>query len=609
MSANHLVSRLLGCAVFCLLLASCRAEQTWTEVRSPHFRVLTDGSEKDGRRVANQFEQMRFVFAQRFKDDRLESGAPLTIVAARDANTFKALDPGTWKASKGNISGQFLHHWERQFAIIRLDTWGDENQVVVYHEYTHSVLHARFHWLPLWLDEGYAEFYGYTRFQSDHTLIGAASQRYGLLQRYTLLKVKAMLDMTSYPKDQDRLDLFYAEAWAMVHYMIFGPGMNGGEKLNAFFKLVQEQVPQEKAFEQVFGDMKTFDKNFSNYINTNALKVGVLDPDKGMDAKSFAARRLEPFEGAYEEGCFQIGAGDYPDGLANIERSITLNAAFGPAHEELGFLNFQRGKDTEAAEEWKRALALDPTLYRSLFALTMSGTPLAEQTPDQLRATLKTLRHITELAPKFAPAYAELALVEWRTGSLQLAYNDARQAETLEPWRAGYHILTGHILLRGHQPQKAAEYARYVAGHWNGPDHNEAVDLWRAVPTESQGKEPPLTLDVPPNTQTAAGRALDISCGAAPEYGLSVTFLPDPPAAPTPVTFKTKENIMIGFSDTFWWGEDHYTICHHHANSRVVVAYQPDGMKLLDLELRDDLPVDTQTPKAAEASAAPAARP
>ena len=41
-------------------------EKPWTEVRSPNFRVLTNGSAADGRRVAREFEQMRAVFAMGF---------------------------------------------------------------------------------------------------------------------------------------------------------------------------------------------------------------------------------------------------------------------------------------------------------------------------------------------------------------------------------------------------------------------------------------------------------------------------------------------------------------------------------------------------------------
>ena len=48
------------------------SEKPWTEVRSPNFRVLTNGSAADGRRVAREFEQMRTVFAVAFPKMRLE---------------------------------------------------------------------------------------------------------------------------------------------------------------------------------------------------------------------------------------------------------------------------------------------------------------------------------------------------------------------------------------------------------------------------------------------------------------------------------------------------------------------------------------------------------
>jgi hypothetical protein len=40
--------------------------ENWIEVRSPHFIVLTNGSEKQGRRVGDQFERVRSVFRAAF---------------------------------------------------------------------------------------------------------------------------------------------------------------------------------------------------------------------------------------------------------------------------------------------------------------------------------------------------------------------------------------------------------------------------------------------------------------------------------------------------------------------------------------------------------------
>ena len=49
--------------VFAALLAPARDKpENWLEVRSPHFIVLSDSSEKQARHVADQFERMRTVF-------------------------------------------------------------------------------------------------------------------------------------------------------------------------------------------------------------------------------------------------------------------------------------------------------------------------------------------------------------------------------------------------------------------------------------------------------------------------------------------------------------------------------------------------------------------
>jgi hypothetical protein len=210
-------SSLLRCfliGVTCGLASGrAKAEHPWIEIRSPHFRVLTNGSSAEGRKVANEFEQMRHVFVLLFKTEDVDPSAPLTIFAARSGDTFKELEPLAWKATHGNVAGNFLEGWERQYAVVRLDTWVDENQVVVYHEYTHSILHARAHWMPIWMDEGMAEFYGYTRFQDDRILVGAPSKRLGELRRNSLLPVSKMLETTSYSplfKDEEQLQLFYA---------------------------------------------------------------------------------------------------------------------------------------------------------------------------------------------------------------------------------------------------------------------------------------------------------------------------------------------------------------------------------------------------------------
>jgi tetratricopeptide (TPR) repeat protein len=585
--------RLPVCLIYCLaLLQTSRSlAQTWREVQSPHFRVITDGSERDGREVAKEFEQIRYVFAVRFNHAAFESGAPLLVVAVREPG-LHALGPVFWK-DRERVAGEFFRGWERQYALVRLDSFGNlkQEESTVFHEYTHSILHANLHWLPTWLDEGMAEFYAYTRFQGDSILVGAPSFRLAHLQSEPLIPLSEMLAANpgTFAKDARREDLFYGEAWAMVHYMTFGPDMEGGAKLNRFIALLDSATPQSQAFQQVFGDPKTFEQKLSAYRSRLAVTAGVLPPVKGLDVKTFPARVLTAAEADYEIGSFDIGAHQQAAGKTRLQAAESADPALAGPHEELGFLAWRQGQDEEARSEWQKAVSADPSRYRAAFALLMSNIHLKEQNQQQLEQTQHALEALTEKAPKFAPVFVELALVQWRLGHLNQAYKNAVAAETFEPWRAGYHLLSGYILLQDHQPKIAEGYARMVATRWPGSDHDEAVDLWNLLPAGTRGDGPALKLALPEDATVVRGTIVSSSCDKS---GLNLVVQPNPPNT-SALKLLTTGRYESGFSDTLWVGEDHYTPCFHLAGSAAVVAYKPDGAvgeKLLALEVRDDLP-------------------
>jgi hypothetical protein len=164
---------------------------------SPRFRVLSDGSDRDARRVAREFEQMRAVFSTSFPNLRLDSGAPLLVLAPRDESSAKSLSPQYWKQKGVRPAGYFSHGWEKQFAVVRLDAVSPGSYEVVYHEYTHTILHLNFPWFPVWLDEGLADFYGSTRFEQSQMLVGAPGMRAIELQQMltVLIPVETLISV------------------------------------------------------------------------------------------------------------------------------------------------------------------------------------------------------------------------------------------------------------------------------------------------------------------------------------------------------------------------------------------------------------------------------
>jgi tetratricopeptide (TPR) repeat protein len=568
-------------------------EKPWIEVDSPHFRVLSDGSDRDAHRVARAFEQMRSLLADQFPSLRLENGAPLLIFAARDENTAKKLAPQLWKVKGAKPAGYFHHGWEKQFAMVRLDTIAPDAYQVVYHEYVHAVLHINFRWLPVWLDEGMAEFFGNTRFEHDKIYVGAPSIRYGYLQSKPLIPIDTLLAVdrrSPYFHDEEKAQIFYAESWAMVHFLTFGPGMLNRGKLIQFNNLLQQGAEQKKAFQQIFGDTAELQKKLDEYVHRVGITAFVLKSPQRIDDKDFRGRTLSLAETESQLGSYHLWDHRPEDARQYIEQAVKDDPKLGLAHENMGFLDFAEGKDEEAAREFAHAYELDGSLYLSLFYKTMLSPIARSDMPADQVSLHEALLKILHLNGDFAPGYVEVALLDIRQGRYSDALGVARRAEQLEPARAGYHLLSGRILLRLGRGGDASTLARYVAERWFGPDHDEAVELWNEIPEAQRIQGDPLFEEVPRETQTAEGKVRSTTCSDK-DHGFSLML----DHGNQGLTFYSRAGFMSGFSDTIWYGEDHFSLCHHLEGLRAVVRYRPpiDNSytgELAELELREELP-------------------
>jgi hypothetical protein len=95
--------------------------------------------------------------------------------------------------------------------------WGDRIQEDLRHEYTHGLLHAALEAVPLWLDEGLAEYFevaGPTpgRVNGKHAQLLVESVHNGWRPDMDRLET---LEKISHMHEQE-----YCEAWAWVHYML-----------------------------------------------------------------------------------------------------------------------------------------------------------------------------------------------------------------------------------------------------------------------------------------------------------------------------------------------------------------------------------------------------
>jgi tetratricopeptide (TPR) repeat protein len=591
--------------VFLLLSAAdaFAGEKPWLEVDSPHFRVLTNGNVSDARHVAHEFEQLRYVFATEFPNFRLESGAPLLVFAARDEATAKSLEPQPWKLKNAaKPAGVFHHGWEKQYVMVRLDTWGSGAREVVYHEYAHSILHLNSRWLPMWLDEGMAEYFAYTRFQEHEIFIGAPSELFPILRVKPLFPVEDLIGNLGHEQsDPYEAQMFYAESWALVHFLTFGPSMENGKRLNQFFHALQQGTEQKKAFQDTFGDFKLIDKELGDYTRRYNFAAARLPNPPKIEEKEFTIRNLSVAETDAQLAGYHLWTHDLNDARPLVEQALKRDPKLGLAHEEMGFLDFANGNDSAALNEFSQASALDGTLFLSLFSKAMLSPVATSDAPADLAVFESAIRQVLSLNPEFAPAYIQLARIEVRKGDLTDALAASRKAEQLEPSRAGYHLQSGHILLQMGEDSDAAVFATFVADRWAGPDHNEAVELWNEIPSEQRPPGETLVETVPKDAQSVSGMVRSVQC-AGPE-SLTLVLIHDNRT----LTFHRKGRFINGFSDTLWYGADHYDICHNVEGLRAIVRYYPAADPtytgdLAEVEIRNDLPVPVKNATAGTAT-------
>ena len=231
----------------------------WFEVRSQHFVVLTDSNEKQARHIASQFERMRSVFHLMMPTASDSAGSPIIVVALKDKKSFQSLEPEAYLA-KGqlDLAGYFMRAPDKNYILLRLDAQGEHPYATVYHEYTHYMLRDASEWIPLWLNEGLAEFYQNTDIEEKDVRLGQPSpddilylRQNRLLPLTTLLKV----DQTSpYYHEEQKGSVFYAESWALTHYIEVTDRQKGTNRIYDYAKLLIKKEDPVVAAQQAFGD-------------------------------------------------------------------------------------------------------------------------------------------------------------------------------------------------------------------------------------------------------------------------------------------------------------------------------------------------------------------
>jgi tetratricopeptide (TPR) repeat protein len=490
------------------------AKDVWVEVRSPHFVVSSNGGEKQARHVAQQFEEIRGVFQSAFSKLRVDPGKPILILAAKNENTMKALLPGYWE-QKGHVqpAGIYIPGEEKHYVALRLDSEEENPFHTLYHEYTHALIHLNFAGLPPWLDEGLAEFYGNTVINGKDIQTGKIDKSHlYLLQESKLIPVDVLLqvDHTSpYYNEQNRASVFYAESWALVHFLMLDPEARKQKLLTHFLDAWQKSGNQVEAAKQSFGDLTKFGKQIEAYARQRSFYLANIKSSVQSDEKSYASRALPPGESLALRGDFYLQTNRMAEAKAALEAAVKEDPKLAAAHESLGTYYFRQHDIEDAAKELERATELDSKSFLTYYYSAMLNLQQARAMPEAWPKAEASLEKAIALNPSFAPAYANLAtLYSIRKEDQEKALTAARRATELEPGTLAYALNMGHVLLNMNKTEEARALATRILAAAKNPQEMRMAEFFQREVEGRTGRNPMLASAADPDSEDADPPAL-----------------------------------------------------------------------------------------------------
>lgn len=472
-------------AVVVLLVCSLSdaKSQNWIEVRSAHFVVVSNAGEKQARKTALQFEQIRAFFRQSLTVAGQHPSPFVIVLAAKDESTMRELLPEYWAKGHAHVSGMFATRLNQYFASVQLDAPGSDPFETFYHEYYHSITVPYFPDLPLWLSEGLAEFYGHTDIEEKYVGTGRIDDNLlRELRESSLIPLNVLLkvDQSSpYYNQANETSIFYAESWALTHYLMIGDREAHKALLMAYLEALSQGKTEEEAATTAFGDLKKLQSGLLVYLRQATFLYRKLPPAKLTDDE-LKVRTISEAEAEAYRGGFAAARGQTQQAAEALTKALQLDPNTSLAHEYLAMAQFLDGQSEKALQSASQAVTLDPNnssarYLRACFA-TNGSAIMSTDAPVE-----EDLRQAIVLSPDFSPPYALLGLyLAVRTAHLDEALALAEKAVSFEPGSSTYQLDLAQVLARMNKYPEAGAAAARASAWARDPQEKGNADAFRS---------------------------------------------------------------------------------------------------------------------------------
>ena len=409
------------CAVVCST-APVSAKDKWTSVRSKNFLLLGNASEKDIRQVGVRLEQFREVFSRLFTSLKIDSPVPTTVIVFKNDDSYRPFK------LNANTAGYFQPGPDVNYITLQLSSDVNSQQdpfAIILHEFTHLLVRNTSGNVPTWFNEGLAEYYSNFSITSDQKVVVGRpiASHVFLLRDSKMLPLRTLFQVdpkSPYYNERDKQSIFYAESWALMHYLILGKDGQRMPQLSKFIDMISAGAPMEQAFQQAFAmSFESMERELRAYIQRDRYPIlsGSFQSRVGYDSAMQAAPISEAEAQAYLGDL--LLKSNRADAEIYLQKALALDPDLPMANASLGLLRVRQGKHEEARRLLERAVTASSQNYLIhyyyAYALSQEGNRDMEtvmgMAPETAAIMRRELKRAIQLRPDFLESYSLLAFV------------------------------------------------------------------------------------------------------------------------------------------------------------------------------------------------------
>jgi hypothetical protein len=158
-----------GCIVHTPLALPGESDAPWSEIKSRHFKLVTDLDPEDADSVLRTFERTYGLLARVLFAGQAAPDFETQVLAFRTETELHAFIPPP-------VSGRYLYRLANDLqpapTVVMAGKPSPATRILLSHELTHRFNHVAFPSIPIWLNEGLAQYYSTVRGDADHPVAG-----------------------------------------------------------------------------------------------------------------------------------------------------------------------------------------------------------------------------------------------------------------------------------------------------------------------------------------------------------------------------------------------------------------------------------------------------